>query len=102
MKYTTVDMHNQLKGRFEKFSELEYLNKLNYYYLPMLKEHAGKINLHLAEITNMKEVIRHFDEAICIKANKADFELMRQEFEDKYVMTVKWNDLVHDTEKLQS
>ena len=76
--YTRNETHLQLKERLDRFSEIEYLNKLNNYYLPLVRDYTRKIDKNLEEIASVKQVVRSFDEDICLKASKADIEIMKK------------------------
>ena len=38
----------------------------------------------------IKEIVRSFDETISLKANKSSFQVMREEFERKYIHIYNW------------
>ena len=42
--FTPKNLHQELKERMDQFSEIEHVNKLNFYYLPMMRDHAMKID----------------------------------------------------------
>ena len=88
--FTPKNVHQELKERMDNFSEIEHVNRLNFYYLPMMRDHAMKIDRQIKEFAEVKEVVRHFDQTLCLKASKSDFNQMKKENLDLFLSIDSW------------
>lgn len=88
--YTTMERHNLLRERVEDMASLENINYLNNVYLPKIIEEGKKIDEFLQQIEHIKEVVQHYDEVLCVKANRSEFKLAREEIQMNYISTKKW------------
>lgn len=86
----TRGMHKHLTERMNKFSNIESISYLNNVYLPKIIENGEKIDEFMKQIEHIKEVVLHYDEVLCVKANKSDVNLQKHEFQMNFISTKKW------------
>lgn len=70
-KFVSIIKHNDIKERIDKLSNVENISFLNEVYIPKIVENGDKIDEFLKQIDHIKEVVLHYDEVLCVKANKS-------------------------------
>lgn len=63
-----------------------------------MRDHSFKIDKQLKEIDGIKEVVRRFDEDICLKASKTDLEILKKENMQHFITKNKWHAIQKDSE----
>ena len=91
-----------LKERFEKFTEIETIDKLENDFLPKIKMFGDKIDNFIEIIDQCRATIRTFDESICVKASKGELLEMKHKIEDNYVSFDFLGDAMSNIESLQN
>lgn len=91
--FVTKGMHQHISEKLKKLSAVENISYLNNVYLPKIIENGEKIDEFLQQIDHIKDVVLHYDEVLCTKTNKSDFELTRNDFKMNFISTKKWQQL---------
>ena len=74
-----------LESRVNMFSDLEHLHFLKDILLPRVQSFSNKLDEYHKMNTEVKSIVRKFDETISEKANKTSFNLLKLEFEECYI-----------------
>ena len=86
-KKSVVDV---LEDRVEEFSSIDHIYRIKNYLLPKMEAFSDKVDFFLEDNEKMKCCIREFDIALCTKCTKATLDLMRIEFENRFIHNDKY------------
>ena len=67
--------------------------------MPKIKETHLQIGDFQQEIRQMKDAILHFDEVLCVKASKSEFNMTRNQLQTDFITTKEWKELNLDVVK---
>ena len=84
---------NVIKERLDTFSDLEHIDQLKNYLLPKIEKFSKMINEFHEDNGDCRECVRNFDKSLSTKANKADFQLLKVQFEANYIPMKNWQKL---------
>lgn len=83
--------HNALLNRFNVFSEIESVGKLEHYYLPKLQEFMNQIaGLHESN-AEVRESIIKFDELLSLKCNKSALMAFQHSLALDFMKVTEWD-----------
>ena len=81
---------NKLLKRFDVFSEIENIERLNHYLIPKLEKFSLKTDELLASNIEMRECVQKFDEVLSMKASKSEFQILQKSIEMEYMNNNEW------------
>lgn len=91
---------DDLKERFEIFSQIETIKKLQEEFMPKIVEFADNIDCLMDDNQDVKVCVRNFDDRLSLKAEKSAMLCFKQDLEDNYLnytdlekMNFKFNDM---------
>ena len=89
-----ADILKGLSDRFEVFSEIENIHKLETSYLPKIRDFTGLVDQLEESHASMKECIRKFDEDLSLKASKIQLHLQKEELVRDFIYKDDYHKLV--------
>lgn len=81
---------DELKGRFEVFSEIETIRKLEDEYIPKIREFGRIVDSLKKSNMEMRECVAHFDHTLSLKCNKSEILSIEYELGRNYMSIDDW------------
>lgn len=81
---------NKLVFRFNTFSDIENIDRLNKYLIPKLEKFSAKCDDLIESNIQMKECVQKFDETMSLKASKAELTILKKEIERDFMDNDDW------------
>ena len=76
---------NHLLDRFNIFSDVDTIQKLETYYLPKMKNFSLEIIGLLENNLEIKQVVQDFDAALCLKVNNSAFTHLQNALSAEFI-----------------
>lgn len=90
----------ELLRRYNQFSDIESIQKLEKQYLPRIAAFALNIDQFYEQDRITKECIRKFDESLSIKVNKGAFLEFQHDLDKRFVQLKDWKNMKKKMDKV--
>ena len=85
---------SNLANRFNKFSEIETIDKLKEYYLPKMNKFCDHIDQFLESNIETRDCVRKLDSDLSLKCSKSELLAHKLEMDNKYIGFSKYNNIL--------
>lgn len=100
---TPKEEFNELLSRFNVFTEIENIEKLEHHYMPRIANFSDHLSRYEQSNQEMRECISRFDEDMSLKCSKSTLKTFEHELTKKYLSLDGGRDIqaeIEDAKKL--
>ena len=86
----TKSMLKKLEDYVNSFASIDHINKLQYHFLPKFKVFGEQIDEHMREMKDTRECVIKLDQAMNLKASKAQLLVVKEQIQNVYMTKHQW------------